>query len=101
MYTHKHKVYFRNPLFIPHHEQRFLAVEHTVDVVDDLTDVIVGDLAGPACANPFGPIHQHSGDNGNVPFRLHTLIIVVVVFEQVVVHRWENKAGQRTEDARN
>lgn len=78
----------------PHHRQRLLAVEQTVDVVDDLTYVIVGNLTGPACANTLSTVYQHSRDDGNVPFWLYTLIVIVVVLEQVVIHCWEKKAGQ-------
>lgn len=41
----------------PHHGQRLITIEHAVDVVDDLSYVVVGDLAGPACANTFCTIH--------------------------------------------
>lgn len=66
-----------------------------MDVADDLSYVVVGDLAGPSCADTFSPVHQHSGDDGHVPLRLYALVVVIVVLEQVVIHRWENKAGQR------
>lgn len=66
-----------------------------MDVADDLSYVVVGDLAGPACADTFGTVHQYSGDDGNVPLRLYTLVVIVVVLEQVIIHRWEKKAGQR------
>ncbi len=66
-----------------------------MDVGDDLTDVVVGNLAGPACANTFSTIYQHKGDYGHVPLRLDALVVIIVVLEQVVIHRWENKAGKR------
>lgn len=78
----------------PHHGQRLVAAEHAVDVADDLSYVVVGDLAGPACADTFGTVHQHSGDDGHVPLRLHPLIVVVVVLEQIVIHGREKKAGE-------
>lgn len=78
-----------------HHGQRFLAVEHSVDVADDLSYVVVGDLASPARADTFSAVHQQSGDDGNVPLWLHTLVVIIVVLQQVVVHSWENKSGQR------
>lgn len=78
----------------PDHGQRFLAVEHTVDVADDLTNVVVWNLAGPTCADAFGSVHKHSGDDGNVPFRLYALVVIIVILEQVVIHCWENKAGE-------
>lgn len=79
----------------PHHGQRLLSVQHAVDVVDDLSYVEVGDLAGPACADTVAAVHQHSGDDGHVPLWLHTLIVIIVVLKQVVIRRWEQKAGQR------
>lgn len=65
-----------------------------MDVVDDLSDVVVGELAGPACADALGTVHQHSGDDGHVPLWLYALVVIIVVLEQVVIHCWENKAGK-------
>lgn len=79
----------------PHHGQRFFAIEHAVDVNDNLSYVIVGDLAGPACADAFSAVHQHSWDDGHVPLRLDALVVIIVVLEQVVIHSWEKKAGKR------
>ena len=70
--------------------------EHAVDVVDDLAGVVVGQLAGPAGADALRPVHQHHGDDGDVPLGLHPLVVVVVVLEQVVVHGGEDQPGQRT-----
>lgn len=65
-----------------------------MDVADDLPYVVVGDLAGPACADTFGTVHQHRGDDGHVPLRLNALVVVIVVLEQIVIHSWEEKAGK-------
>lgn len=67
-----------------------------MDVVDNLSDVVVGDFAGPACANAVGTVHQHSGDDGDVPLGLYSLVVVIVVLQQVVVHLWEKKTSQGT-----
>lgn len=80
-----------------HHGQRLLPVQHTVNAADDLSHVVVGDFAGPAGADAFGTIHQHSGDDGHVPLWLYTLVIIIVVLEQVVIHGWENQAGEWAE----
>lgn len=77
-----------------HHFQGLLPVEHAVDVADDLANVVVGNLAGPACADAFRPVDEQCGDDGDVPLWLHTLVVIKVVLEQVVVYRWEQKAGQ-------
>lgn len=82
-------------IFCPHHGQRLLSVEHTVEVANDLSYVVVGHPAGPSCADTIRTVHQHKGDDGHVPLWLYTLIVIIVVLEQVVIHRWENKAGQR------
>lgn len=66
-----------------------------MDVADDLSYVVVGHPAGPACADTFTAVHQHSGDDGNVPLRLYALVVIDVILEQVAIHSWENKAGQR------
>lgn len=66
-----------------------------MDVADDLANVVVGNLAGPASADTFRPVDEQCGDDGDVPLWLHTLVVVKVVLEQVVVYRWEKKAGQR------
>lgn len=79
----------------PHHWQGLLPVEHAVDVIDDLSDVVVGDFAGPTGADAFRAVHQHSGDDGNVPLWLHTLVVVIVVLEQVVIQGREYQAGNR------
>lgn len=65
-----------------------------MDVADDLSYVVVGDLAGPACANAFSTVNQHSRDDGNVPLWLYALVVIIVVLEQVVIHSWKHKASQ-------
>lgn len=71
-----------------------LPVEHAEDVADDLANVVVRNLAGPTCANTFRPVDEQRGDDGDVPLWLHTLVVIIVVLEQVVIHLWEKKAGQ-------
>lgn len=51
-------------------------VEHAVDVVDDLSGVIVGDLTSPACPNALSTVHQHHWNDGNVPLGLHFLVVI-------------------------
>lgn len=71
-------------------------VEQAVDVVDDLSGVVVGDLTRPACPDALGTVHQHQWKDGNVPLRLHLLVVVVQELEQVGIHRWEQQLGKRT-----
>lgn len=66
-----------------------------MDVGDDLSNVIVGDLARPACANTFSTVDEHGGYDWNVPLWFDALVVIIVVLEQVVIHSWEKKAGQR------
>lgn len=73
--------------------QRLLVFQHTVDVVDDLSGVVVGDLAGPAGPDAFGAIHQHHGDDRNVPLWLHLLVVVKQELEQVGVDGGEQGLG--------
>lgn len=40
-----------------YHWQWVLMVEHSVYIVDNLSGVIVGNLAGPACPDALGTIH--------------------------------------------
>lgn len=70
-------------------------VEHAVDVVDDLSGVVVGDLTRPACPDALGAVHQHHWNDGNVPLGLHLLVIVVQELEEVRIHRWEQELGER------
>lgn len=79
-----------------YHWQRVLVVEHAVDVVDDLSGVVVGDLARPARPDALGAVHQHQWNDGNVPLGLHLLVVVVQELEQVGIHRWEQQLGKRT-----
>lgn len=60
-----------------YHWQGVLVVEHAVDVVDNLSGVIVGDLTSPACPDALSTIHQHHRNNGNVPLRFHLLVVIV------------------------
>ena len=71
-------------------------VEHAVDVVDDLSDVIVWDLTRPACPDALSTIHQHQWNNGNVPLGLHLLVVIVQELEQVGVHSRVQQLGKRT-----
>lgn len=70
--------------------------EHAVDVVDDLSGVVVWDLTRPACPNALSAVHQHHGNDGNVPLGLHLLVVVIQELEQVGVHSWEQQLGERT-----
>lgn len=40
-----------------YHWQGVLVVEHAVDVVDDLSGVVVGDLTRPACSDALSAVH--------------------------------------------
>lgn len=37
--------------------QGVLVVEHAVDIIDDLTGVVIGNLASPACPNALCTIY--------------------------------------------
>ena len=80
-----------------HHGQRVLHVEHAVQVVDYLSVVVVGDLAGPARPDALGPVHQHQREDGDVPLWLHLLVVIIQELQQAGVHRWEQHLGQGTE----
>ena len=71
--------------------------EQPVDVVDNLSGVVVGEFAGPPGADALGPVHQHHGDDGDVPLRLHLLVIIVQELQQVGVSGREEQLRQRTE----
>lgn len=58
-------------------------VEQAVDVVDDLSWVVVGDLTRPACPDALSSVNQHHGNDGNIPLRLHLLVVVVEELQQV------------------
>lgn len=73
-----------------------MVVKHAVDVVDDLSRVVVGDLAGPASPDTLCSVHQHHGDYGNVPLWLHLLVVIVKKLQQVGVYGWEQQLGQWT-----
>lgn len=80
-----------------YHGQRVLVVEQPVDIVDDLTGVVVGDLTGPAGSDALGAVHQQHGDDGNVPLWLHLLVVVKQELEQIEVHSREQELGKRTD----
>lgn len=76
-------------------------VEQPVDVVDDLSRVVVGDLTRPARSDALGSVDQHHGDDGNVPLRLHLLVVIVQELEQVGVPRREQQLGEWTAGKEN
>lgn len=82
---------------VAYQRQGVLILQHAVDVVDDLPRVIIGDLAGPAGPDALGAVHQHHGDDGNVPLGLHLLVVVKQELEQVGVDGREQGLGKRTE----
>lgn len=82
-------------LILPYHGHWLIAVKHTVDIVDNLANIKVGEAASPTCAYALSTIGQHQGDDGNVPLRLHPYIVVKVVLEQVIIHRREQQPGKR------
>lgn len=71
-------------------------VEHAVDIVDDLSGVVVGDLTRPACPDALGAVHQHHWNDRNVPLGLHLLVIIIQELEEVGIHRWEQELGEGT-----
>lgn len=71
-------------------------VEHAVDVVNNLSWVIVGDLARPSCSNALSTVHQHHWYDGNVPLRLHLLVVIIQELENVGVYHWEQQLSERT-----
>lgn len=81
---------------VTHHGQRLLAVKHAVDVTDDFAHVIVGESTSPACADTISAVGQNEWDDGNVPLGLHAHVVIIVVFEQVVIHSREKQPSQRT-----
>lgn len=69
-----------------------------MNIVDDLSHVIVGDAAGPSGANALTSISQHQRDDGYVPLWLHSQIIIVVILQQVIVHSREQQTSKWTEN---
>lgn len=63
--------------------QGVLVVEHAVDVVDNLSGVVVGDLTRPACPDALSAVHQHHRNDGNVPLGLHLLVVIIQELQQV------------------
>lgn len=60
-----------------HHGQGLLSIQQSSDIIHHLTDIKVGDFAGPPGTNSLSTIYQHHGYNRNVPFRLHTLVVII------------------------
>lgn len=71
-------------------------VKHAVNVVNDLSWVVVRDLAGPTGPDTLCSVNQHHGDYRNVPLWLHLLVVIVKKLQQVGVHGWEQQLGQWT-----
>lgn len=70
--------------------------KHAVNVVDDLSCVVVGNLAGPSSPDTLRSVHQHHWEYRNVPLWLHLLVVIVKKLKQVGVHGWEQQLGQWT-----
>lgn len=79
-----------------YHRQRFLVFEQAVDIVNYLSWVVVGDLTRPARPDAFCAVYQHHGDDGNVPLRLHLLVVIVQELEEVGVQRGEQQLSEWT-----
>lgn len=79
-----------------YHRQGVLVFEQPVDVVYNLSGVVVGDLTRPACPNSLRAVHKHHWNDGDVPLRLHLLVVIPQELEQVGVHCWEQQLGKRT-----
>ncbi len=71
-------------------------IEQTVNVVDDLSRVIVGDLAGPTSPDTLSSVHQYHGNYGYVPLWLHLLVIIIQKLQQAGVHSRKQQFGQGT-----
>lgn len=76
---------------IIYHWQWFFSIQQTTDVIHSLPDIKVGDLTGPAGANPFCPIYQHHRNYRHVPLRLHTLVVIIEEPQDIVIHWWEQQ----------
>lgn len=77
-----------------HHGKSLFSIEQAVDIIDNLTDIIVGKATRPSCADAISSVGQHHRDDGNVPLGLHSQIIVVVILEYVIIHRRKQQASQ-------
>lgn len=71
-------------------------VEHTVDVVDNLSRVIIGDLAGPASPDTLSSVYQYHRNYGYVPLWLHLLVVIIQKLQQAGVHSRKQQFGQWT-----
>ena len=79
-----------------YHGHGVLLFKHAVDVVDDLSHVVVGDLAGPAGSDALGSVDQDHGEDGDVPLGLHLLVVVPEELQQAGVYRREQQLRQGT-----
>lgn len=81
-----------------YHGKWIFSIEHAENIVDDLSHVIVGDAAGPSCADALTSISQQQRDDGHVPLGLHSQIIIIVILQQVIVHSRKQQTSKWTEN---
>ncbi|MPC29866.1 hypothetical protein E2C01_023118 [Portunus trituberculatus] len=54
-------------------------------IVDNLSWIVIWDLGAPTCSNAFRPIHQHHGNDRNVPLRLNALVVIIVALQESLI----------------
>jgi hypothetical protein len=71
--------------------------EHALDVVDDVSRVVVGHERAPAGTDAFATIHQGERDDGHIELGFHRQAVVLEVVEELVVVGMEDRSSNLTE----
>ena len=56
-----------------------------LQILNDFSGVVVGDLGRPPSANSFGPVDQDHGEDGDVEVGLDLHVVVLEIVQNVVI----------------
>ena len=68
-----------------HHWFRFTTVEHSVEILNDLTRIVIGNFRHPSGTDTIGTIYQYHWDNRQIMNGFDLLIVVVFVLQERLV----------------
>lgn len=72
--------------FLEHyHWKRVFPIQHSLDVGNDLPDVVVRELGAPSCSDSFRSIYQHHRNDGTVPLRLNLQVVIKIALQQRII----------------
>ena len=66
-----------------------------LQILNDFSGVVVGDLGRPPSANSFGPVDQDHWEDGDVEVGFYLHVVVLEIVQNVVIVWVEDVSGQR------